>query len=282
MRDRFDVAFANDPDADRHGIVTRGAGLMNPNHYLAACDRVPVRRRARLGRATRRSARRCVSSSMIDRVGDDLGRRLVEVPVGFKWFVDGLLDGSLGFGGEESAGASFLRRDGTAVDDGQGRADPVPARGGDDGPTGARPGRGLRRADRALRRAGLPARSTRRPPPSEKAVLEAALARAGRGRELAGEPIGDNAHRGARQRRADRRAEGRRRARLVRRAAVGHGGRLQALRGEPATGEEHLERILAEAQQVDRQSEALEERRPMAHVLQDRAAPAARASASRR
>jgi phosphoglucomutase len=111
LRDRFDVAVANDPDADRHGIVTPSAGLLNPNHHLAVCvaylfgiarewgDDVGV-------------GKTLVSSSIIDRVAADLGRRLYEVPVGFKWFVSGLLDGSLGFGGEESAGASFLRRDG--------------------------------------------------------------------------------------------------------------------------------------------------------------------------
>ncbi len=112
MRDRFDVAFANDTDADRHGIVTRSAGLMNPNHYLAvAIDYLFGSRRG--WRADAAVGKTVVSSSMIDRVAARLGRRLVEVPVGFKWFVPGLLDGSLGFGGEESAGASFLRHDGT-------------------------------------------------------------------------------------------------------------------------------------------------------------------------
>jgi phosphoglucomutase len=112
LRDRFDLALGNDADADRHGVVVPGAGLMNPNHVLAAAisylfgggrawaDQVAV-------------GKTLVSSSIIDRVVADLGRRLVEVPVGFKWFVDGLVDGSIGFGGEESAGASFLRRDGS-------------------------------------------------------------------------------------------------------------------------------------------------------------------------
>ena len=112
LGDRFDVAFGNDTDADRHGIVTPGVGLLNPNHFLAASvaylfggargwtDDVAV-------------GKTLVSSAMLDRVTADLGRRLLEVPVGFKWFVDGLLAGELGFGGEESAGASFLRRDGT-------------------------------------------------------------------------------------------------------------------------------------------------------------------------
>jgi len=112
LRDRFDVALGNDTDADRHGIVTPGAGLLNPNHFLSAAiaylfggarDWAPA---VAVGKTL-------VSSAMIDRVTADLGRRLLEVPVGFKWFVDGLVDGSVGFGGEESAGASFLRRDGT-------------------------------------------------------------------------------------------------------------------------------------------------------------------------
>ncbi|QRK11445.1 alpha-D-glucose phosphate-specific phosphoglucomutase [Archangium violaceum] len=112
LKDRYDIAFGNDTDSDRHGIVTRSSGLMNPNHYLSVAISYLFRNRpgwkgdAGVGKTL-------VSSSMIDRVGKDLGRRVVEVPVGFKWFVDGLLEGSIGFGGEESAGASFLRRDGT-------------------------------------------------------------------------------------------------------------------------------------------------------------------------
>ena len=111
LRNRFDVAFAADTDADRHGIVSRGAGLLNPNHYLA----VAIQYLFGTGRdwpASTAVGKTLVSSAMIDRVAEALGRRLVEVPVGFKWFVDGLLSGALGFGGEESAGASFLRRDG--------------------------------------------------------------------------------------------------------------------------------------------------------------------------
>jgi phosphoglucomutase len=111
LKDRFDLALGNDADADRHGIVTRGAGLLNPNHYLSAAIAYLYQHRpdwpadAAIGKTL-------VSSSMIDRVGADMGRRVLEVPVGFKWFVPGLLDGSLAFGGEESAGASFLRRAG--------------------------------------------------------------------------------------------------------------------------------------------------------------------------
>jgi phosphoglucomutase len=113
LKDRFDVAFGNDADADRHGIVTPGAGLLNPNHYLAVAIAY-LFGGERDWPARTAVGKTLVSSSMIDRVTADLGRQLVEVPVGFKWFVGGLLDGSIGFGGEESAGASFLRRDGSA------------------------------------------------------------------------------------------------------------------------------------------------------------------------
>jgi phosphoglucomutase len=112
LKDRFDVAFANDPDADRHGIVTPSAGLLNPNHHLAVCVAYLFGGAREWGQDVG-VGKTVVSSSMIDRVVGDLDRRLLEVPVGFKWFVDGLLDGSVGFGGEESAGASFLRRDGS-------------------------------------------------------------------------------------------------------------------------------------------------------------------------
>ncbi|MDG9720029.1 phosphoglucomutase (alpha-D-glucose-1,6-bisphosphate-dependent) [Streptomyces sp. DH24] len=112
QRDRFQIATGNDADADRHGIVTPDAGLMNPNHYLAAAISYLYSHRTEWP-ADAGVGKTLVSSGMIDRVAADLGRRLVEVPVGFKWFVDGLVDGSLGFGGEESAGASFLRRDGS-------------------------------------------------------------------------------------------------------------------------------------------------------------------------
>ncbi|MBN1663647.1 MAG: alpha-D-glucose phosphate-specific phosphoglucomutase [Deltaproteobacteria bacterium] len=112
LKDRYDIAFGNDTDADRHGIVTKGAGLMNPNHYLSAAVKYLFEHRpgwqkdAAVGKTL-------VSTSMIDRITASMDRRLMEVPVGFKWFVPGLMDGSCGFGGEESAGASFLRKDGT-------------------------------------------------------------------------------------------------------------------------------------------------------------------------
>ncbi|MGP6489742.1 phosphoglucomutase (alpha-D-glucose-1,6-bisphosphate-dependent) [Duffyella gerundensis] len=111
LRDKFDLAFANDPDYDRHGIVTP-AGLMNPNHYLAVAINYLFQHRPQWGKDVA-VGKTLVSSAMIDRVVNDIGRKLVEVPVGFKWFVDGLHDGTFGFGGEESAGASFLRFDGT-------------------------------------------------------------------------------------------------------------------------------------------------------------------------
>jgi phosphoglucomutase len=112
LKDRFDIAFACDTDHDRHGIVTRSAGLLPANHYLAVAIHHLFRHRPHW-RTDAGVGKTVVSSTMIDRVSAQLGRKLYEVPVGFKWFVDGLFDGSLGFGGEESAGASFLRRDGT-------------------------------------------------------------------------------------------------------------------------------------------------------------------------
>jgi phosphoglucomutase len=113
LKDQYQVAFGNDTDADRHGIVTPVAGLMNPNHYLAVAIRYLLTHRPQW-RNTVAVGKTLVSSSMIDRVVKKLGRELREVPVGFKWFVPGLVDGSYCFGGEESAGASFLRLDGTA------------------------------------------------------------------------------------------------------------------------------------------------------------------------
>jgi phosphoglucomutase len=112
LKDRFDAAFACDTDADRHGIVTRTAGLMNPNHYLSVAIFYLFQQRPKWGKEAA-IGKTVVSSRMIDLVAAKLGRKLYEVPVGFKWFVDGLLDGSLGFGGEESAGASFVRLDGS-------------------------------------------------------------------------------------------------------------------------------------------------------------------------
>ena len=112
-KDEYQIATGNDADSDRHGIVTPDAGLMNPNHFLAVAIGYLFGGARPDWPATARIGKTLVSSSMIDRVAADLGKEMVEVPVGFKWFVPGLIDGSFGFGGEESAGASFLRRDGS-------------------------------------------------------------------------------------------------------------------------------------------------------------------------
>jgi phosphoglucomutase len=112
LKDKFDIAFAADTDHDRHGIVTKGSGLLPPNHYLSVCISYLFANRKNWGRDVA-VGKTVVSSSMIDRVSAHAERRLYEVPVGFKWFVEGLLAGRLGFGGEESAGSSFLRHDGT-------------------------------------------------------------------------------------------------------------------------------------------------------------------------
>ena len=112
LKDKFDIAFASDTDHDRHGVVTKGSGLLPPNHYLSVCVSYLFANRQNWGKDVA-VGKTVVSSSMIDRVSARLGRQLYEVPVGFKWFVEGLLDGKLGFGGEESAGSSFLRRNGT-------------------------------------------------------------------------------------------------------------------------------------------------------------------------
>ena len=187
LRERFDLAFANDPDADRHGIVSRVAGLLNPNHYLAVAIDYLYRHRP-AWRADAAVGKTIVSSSMIDRVARRLGRRLLEVPVGFKWFVDGLLDGSLGFGGEESAGASFLRRDGRVwTTDKDGLilgllAVEMTAR------TGRDPGERYRDLTREF---GEPVYERIDAPatPDQKAVLARLSPHRLRAKELAGEPI---------------------------------------------------------------------------------------------
>ncbi|HVD14969.1 MAG TPA: phosphoglucomutase (alpha-D-glucose-1,6-bisphosphate-dependent) [Actinomycetota bacterium] len=187
LRDRFDVAFGNDADADRHGIVTSRAGLVNPNHYLAVAIAYLFGGGRDWPPATA-VGKTLVSSSMIDRVVADLGRRLLEVPVGFKWFVDGLLDGSLGFGGEESAGASLLRRDGTVwTTDKDGialclLAAEVTARTGQD-PGERYQGLTEQFGSPAYRRVDAPAT------PEQKAALGRLAAEGVRADELAGEPI---------------------------------------------------------------------------------------------
>jgi phosphoglucomutase len=189
LKDRFDVAFANDPDADRHGIVTPGAGLLNPNHHLAACIAYLFGGNRGWGPDVG-VGKTLVSSSIIDRVAGDLDRRLVEVPVGFKWFVDGLLDGSLGFGGEESAGATFLRHDGSAwTTDKDGLvlcllAAEMTARGGSD-PGEVYRGLAERFGEPVYRRVDVAAT------PEQKAALARLSAEQVNAKELAGEPIVD-------------------------------------------------------------------------------------------
>jgi phosphoglucomutase len=249
LKDKFDVAFANDPDADRHGIVTPSAGLLNPNHHLAACVKYLFggHRDWPPGVGVGKTL---VSSSIIDRVATDLGRRLVEVPVGFKWFVDGLLDGSLGFGGEESAGASFLRRDGSAwTTDKDGLipsllAAEMTARAGTD------PGEQYRRI---TERFGAPAyrRVDVAASPEEKAALGRLSPEQVQAEQLGGEPIVD-----------------------ILTAAPGNGAPIGGLKviaehgwfaarpsgtedvykvyAESFHGPEHLDRILSEAQSIVR------------------------------
>ena len=229
LRDRFDLALGNDADADRHGIVVPGAGLMNPNHVIAAAISYLFGGGRDWG-ADVAVGKTLVSSSMIDRVVADLGRRLLEVPVGFKWFVDGLVDGSVGFGGEESAGASFLRRDGTVwTTDKDGLiacllAAELTAR------LGQEPGGGLRRAHRAVRVARLPA--DRRPGDAGAQGRPRQAVPGGRhGDDARRRPDRREAHPRPRQRRADRRPQGGHRPGLVRGAPVGDGERHEALRG---------------------------------------------------
>ena len=235
MKDRFDIAFACDTDHDRHGIVTRSAGLLPPNHYLSVAifylfqHRPKWRKEAAVGKTV-------VSSQMIDRVTAKLGRKLYEVPVGFKWFVDGLLDGSLGFGGEESAGASFARLDGSVwTTDKDGivpalLAAEITARMGRD------PGEIYRELTREF---GEPVYDRVEAPatPEQKAMLAKLSPQQVKLTELAGEKIQDCPHPRAGQRRAHRRVEGNRRKRMVRGASVRDRGYLQDLCGElPGSG----------------------------------------------
>ena len=227
-RESYQIATGNDADADRHGIVTPDGGLMNPNHYLAvAIDYLYTHRPDwPAGVAVGKTA---VSSSIIDRVVAGLGRKLVEVPVGFKWFVDGLISGTIGFGGEESAGASFLRKRRFGVDHRQGRHHPGAAGLGD-------PGRHRTVALAALRRAGrqygapVYARVDAPADREQKARLAKLSPEQVTATELAGEPITAKLTAAPGNGAAAGRAEGHHRQRLVRRAPVGHRGRLQDLR----------------------------------------------------
>jgi phosphoglucomutase len=187
LRERFDLAVGNDADADRHGIVTPADGLLNPNHFLSAAIAY-LFGGARSWGGDVAVGKTLVSSAMIDRVVADLGRRLLEVPVGFKWFVAGLIDGSIGFGGEESAGASFLRRDGTTwTTDKDGiiaclLAAEMTARTGRD-PGAAYAELTARFGAPAYRRVDAPAT------PDEKAVLARLSPSAVTATELAGDPV---------------------------------------------------------------------------------------------
>jgi len=247
LKERYDLAFGNDTDSDRHGIVTPGQGLLNPNHYLAAA--IAYLYRNRPGWSARAAVgKTLVSSSLIDRVVRELDRELREVPVGFKWFVDGLLDGSLGFGGEESAGASFLRRDGTVwTTDKDGiildlLAAEMLAR------TGKDPGE---QAGEIMRRLGTPHYTRIDAPatPRQKSVLKKLSPESVRAETLAGQPI---------------------RAKLTR--APGNGAEIGGLKvvaddgwfaarpsgtedvfkiyAESFRGEDHLQAIVAEARQI--------------------------------
>jgi phosphoglucomutase len=187
LKDQFDVAFASDPDADRHGIVTRSHGLLEPNHYLSVAISYLFSNRSQWPRSVA-VGKTMVSSSMIDRVAARLDRRLDEVPVGFKWFVEGLIDGSLGFVGEESSGATFLRRDGAVwTTDKDGLvpnllAAEITAR------TGRDPGEHYRELTTEF---GMPyyRRIDRPATPEQKAKLQQLSAEAVTAKELAGEPI---------------------------------------------------------------------------------------------
>ncbi len=189
LKDRFDVAWACDTDHDRHGIVTRSAGLLNPNHYLAVAIAYLFTHRP-AWRANAAVGKTVVSSSMIDRVAAKLGRAAGRgARSGFKWFVDGLLDGSLGFGGEESAGASFLRRDGTVwTTDKDGiilgllAAEMTAV-------TGRDPGRALSRADATSSATASTSASTRPPRPSRRPCCRSSSPDQVTASELAGEPI---------------------------------------------------------------------------------------------
>ena len=230
LKDQYRVAFANDPDSDRHGIVTPSVGLMNPNHYLAVAIRYLLTHRPRWP-AHVAVGKTLVSSSMIDRVVNKLGRRLCEVPVGFKWFVPGLFDGSFCFGGEESAGASFLRQDGTVwTTDKDGPimdllAAEITAR------TGKDPGEHYHDLTAEF---GTPYYTRIDAPatPEQKARLEKLSPEAVTASNLAGESITTKLTRAPGNDAADWRAKSGGGQRLVRGPALRHGKHLQDLCGE--------------------------------------------------
>jgi phosphoglucomutase len=247
LADRFDVAFANDPDADRHGIVTPGAGLLNPNHHLAVCiSYLFGGQREWSGRTG--IGKTLVSSAIIDRVAADLERRLLEVPVGFKWFVEGLLDGSIGFGGEESAGASFLRLDGGAWTTDKDGLIPCLLAAELTARTGSDPGETY---DRLAERLGRPSyrRTDVAATPEEKAKLGKLSAEQVTTTELAGESIVDVLTRAPAN---DAPIGG---VKVVAESAwfaARPSGTEDVYKvyAESFLGEEHLERVIAEAQEL--------------------------------
>ena len=230
-KDEYDLATGNDADADRHGIVTPDARADEPQPLPGRRDRLPLRRRPRrAGRTPRRIGKTLVSSSMIDRVAESLGKPMVEVPVGFKWFVPGLIDGSFGFGGEESAGRVVPAHGRLDLDHRQGRPHPGAAGLRDPGPHGTDAEPALRRPGRRARRPGV--RPDRRPGrPEPRRPSSAALSPDDvTATELAGEEItaklteapGNGAKIGGLKVTTE--------SRVVRRPPVGHRGRLQDLR----------------------------------------------------
>ncbi len=230
LKDKFDIAFASDTDHDRHGIVTRGSGLLPPNHYLSACVHYLFANRKNWGQDVA-VGKTVVSSSMIDRVSARLRRTLHEVPVGFKWFVEGLLAGRLGFGGEESAGSSFLRRDGSVWTTDKDGMIPCLLSAEMTARVGKDPGEIYRELTRELgdpvyERIDAPAT------PEQKAALERLSPADIHATEVAGEPIqqiltaapGDGSPNWGDQ--------SNRQGWLVCRTSIGHGSNLQDLRGE--------------------------------------------------
>ena len=247
MKDRYDIAFGNDPDSDRHGIVTRSVGLLNPNHYLAvAIDYLFTHRPAWSPRLS--VGKTAVSSGIIDRVAGDLGRPVVEVPVGFKWFVDGLFSGQFGFAGEESAGASFLRQDGTVwTTDKDGLilgllAAEITAR------TGLDPGEHFQSSRPAIWATVLPAHRSGGDCPRE-VDLEEAVAGAGAGGYVGRRSDSGKADACPGQPGLARWLKGGDGTRLVRRAAVGHGRHVQDL-CRSFRDEAHLQRVIDEAREI--------------------------------
>ena len=230
LKDRFDIAFACDTDHDRHGIVTRNAGLLPPNHYLSVAIFYLFQHRPQWSKDAA-VGKTVVSSQMIDRVTAKLGRKLYEVPVGFKWFVDGLLDGSLGFGGEESAGASFVRRDGSVWTTDKDGIVPALLSAEITARMGRDPGEIYRELAREF---GEPVYDRVEAPatPEQKQRLERLSAQQIRSRRAGWRKNRAHPDPGSWQRRTDRRCEGDCRERMVCGASVRHRRHLQDIRRE--------------------------------------------------